>query len=365
MRKWKRFVAVTGLLALGPVLAACGSEDSGGSSATSGTASTAQSGATVADVRFVSPEQKVPECYAQPQPKDLTIGWVNPLGANEGLAALTKALQFETDKLGGKVVALDAQGQPDLQVSQIEQLIARKVDAIITVPLDPKALDPVLRRAKEANIPTIAIEATQDPADSGQFTSQMWSRRDEIGYLQAKAAAALLGPGGKYAQIGFAIPVPANESVIASQKKWGDEFGITSLGRADNASDDIAGGDKAMTELLSQYPDMQGVIGYNEESVVGAAAAARAQGKRDLVFVGANGGSVGIDAVRDGKINATVQMQMVDMGRCGVWGGYDAAEGKTMPPTVKIAAPKLITKENVDQVPTWDEQLQELYGKSS
>ena len=40
---------------------------------------------------------------------------------------------------GCKVIALDDQLSPDKQVSNMQQLLAQEVDAIIFYPLDPKA----------------------------------------------------------------------------------------------------------------------------------------------------------------------------------------------------------------------------------
>jgi ribose transport system substrate-binding protein len=345
-------------------LAGCGSDDDSdaGSSGASGTTTTTKA----ASVPFEgSLENGLPVCYPEPKPKALTIGFANPLDANETVNGEARAMKLETEKLGGKFINIDTKADIDLQVSAIEQLVARKADAIIVFPNDPKALNPALQKAKDAGIPVIGIDANLRGQDPGLYTSQVWQRRDEASYLQAKEAARLMPAGAGYAQVGFVVRVPTIEYSLERAKFWGDKFGLESLGRVDNPSDDIAGGEKAMTEVLSKYPDAKGVVAYNEESATGARSAARASGNRDVTLVGANGGSLGFASVKDGKIDATVQFDVPGIGKCAVWGAYDAAEGQTLPKTVLAAgAPRVITQENVGDTPSWDETLQQRYGKT-
>ena len=47
----------------------------------------------------------------------------------------------------------------DKQVSNMQQLLAQKVKAIVFYPLDPKAMTPVLDQAKKQGVPVVAIDA--------------------------------------------------------------------------------------------------------------------------------------------------------------------------------------------------------------
>ncbi len=52
-------------------------------------------------------------------------------------------------------------GDPAKQVQMVEDLIAKGVDAILVVPNDPTAMEPVLKKAKEKGIVVISHEAQQ------------------------------------------------------------------------------------------------------------------------------------------------------------------------------------------------------------
>jgi ABC-type sugar transport system substrate-binding protein len=361
MRKFRLIAAVVLSLAAAAALAACGS-GSGDAGSSGSTGETSAAAATPA-VQFSSDDEKgAAKAYAQPAgSKALTIGFASPTQANEAVNTLSQAIKVVTESLGGKVVTLDAANSPDKQVSNIQQLIARRVDGIVVWPTDPKALDSALKSAKRAGIPVVGVEAYPDGRDPGEaYDSQIITRRDYMGYLQAKEMADRVGSGGKIAQIGFAVDVPSITYVVERAKYWAEKFGLTVQGKALNPSDDIAGGEKVGTELLAKYPDLKGIIAYNEESAIGAGAAARAQGKRDLALVGNNGGSAGFGAVESGRITATVQFAIPEIGKQAVWALYDLKAGDKVPRVVLGGTPKVVSKETLGDVARWTDQLKTL-----
>ena len=58
---------------------------------------------------------------------------------------------------GSRVVATDANADAQKQLSDMENLIAQNVDAIIVVPWDEKAILPAIETANKKNIPVVAI----------------------------------------------------------------------------------------------------------------------------------------------------------------------------------------------------------------
>jgi ribose transport system substrate-binding protein len=353
------FVLVA-VFAMAAALGACGDDDddSGGDSG-GGSAS-----AEVADVPFSgSLELDVPEGYPEPKSGQLRLGFLNPLKANEFLNTLGRAMQLETERLGGEFVELDAKGDVNTQVSQFNQLIAQNLDGIAVFALDPGSVAPAVKRAKAAGIPLVTIDLNfESTTDIGGFDSQVWQRRDEAAYLGAQEMASRVGKGADVATIDFAVKVPSIVYSIERANFWADKFGLNVLGNASNPSDDIAGGEKAMTQLLGKFPDIQGVIGYNDPSAIGAASAARAQGNPDLTFGGQNGGSDALEAIRAERLSYTAKLDPPSMGKAFAWGLYDLNQGTKVPKTVKAGKPELVTQDNVDQVKSWDEQLEEEYG---
>jgi ABC-type sugar transport system substrate-binding protein len=309
---------------------------------------------------YTGAEAKVPTAYKAPAVKSgtsCTIGFQNPIAANETLSFLQKAIAAEAKRLKCKTVLLDDALSVDKQVSNMQQLLAQKVNAIIFYPLDPKAVNPVLKRAKSANVPVIAIDASfGGSAPPANITTQVTQGRDIQAYLQAQAMAKAK-PKGKVGLIGIGVPVPALKYLNQREAFWAKKLGLSVVGTRDNPSDDVTGGEQAANGLLQSYADMDSVIGYNDPSALGAVTAARSAGRK-LTIVGLNGSSDGIAAVRDGRIAATVQVDSVGWGIQTVRAAYSLISKQNLPlPRTIVRPATLVTKANVGRLKSWDAQV--------
>lgn len=286
-----------------------------------------------------------------------TIGFQSPIAANETLSYWQRAVVAQGKAYGCRVITLDDELNPDKQVSNMEQLLAQKANVIIFYPLDPKATTPVLRKARSQGVPVLAVDASFASTKAVPLiTSQIWQGRDIQAYLQAQTLAKAK-KGAKVGLIGIGVPVPALKYLTQRESFWAKRFGLTVVGTRDNPSDDVTGGEKAANGLLQAYSDMDAVIGYNDPSALGAVVAARGAG-RQLTVVGLNGSSDGVSAVRSGRIAATVQVDPVGWGRQLVYAAYSLITKQNLPlPKIVVRPPRVITKANVGQVPSWAAQV--------
>jgi ABC-type sugar transport system substrate-binding protein len=266
----------------------------------------------------------------------------------------------EARGLGCTVVALDDALSPDKQVSNMQQLLGQNVDAIIFYPLDPKATTPVLKQAQTKDVPVIAIDASfGDTKPVPLIATQVWQGRDIQAYLQANVLADAK-PDANVGLIGIGIPVPAIKYLTERQKNFVEQKGLTVLGTQDNPSDDVTGGEKAGNALLQRNQKIDSVIGYNDPSALGAVIAARATG-RDITVVGLNGSSDGIDGVKTGKLIATVQVDPIGIGSQTAVAAYSLITKQNLPlPPIVIRPGVLVTQDNVDDIPSWQAQLDEI-----
>lgn len=286
------------------------------------------------------------------------IGLQNPLAANESLQYMQKGAVAQAKALRCKIITLDDALSVDKQVSNMQQLLAQKVNAIIFYPLDPKAVNPVLAQAKKQGVPVVAEDAGfGDPKAKGipGVSAGVWQARDIQAYLQVQALRKAK-PGAKVGLIGIGAPVPALKYLAARQAFYAKKAGLTVVGVQDNATDDVTGGQKAGNALVQRYPNMDAVIGYNDPSAIGAVIAARSVGKK-LTVVGLNGTSDGLAAVKDGRLVATVRSESVSIGQELVRGAYLLVTKQKLPAKVVVVRPNVVTKANVNKLPSWDAQL--------
>lgn len=317
---------------------------------------------------YNGPEAKLPTEFPTPTKKagtKCTIGFQNPIAANETLGFWQKGVVAQGKALGCKVITLDDKLSPDQQVTNMQQLLAQHVNAIIFYPLDPKATVPVLKQAKKQGVPVIATDATfGSPKATAPYlpyiATQVWQARDIQAYQQC-AELAKEKPGAKLGLIGIGAPVPALKYLTQRESYWCKKRGITVLGEQDNPTDDVTGGEKAANGLLQRYSSLNAIIGYNDPSAIGAITAARGAG-RQIVAIGVNGSSDGLAAIKAGREAATSQVDAVGWGVQQVYAAYDLITKQHLPlPKIIVRPSTLVTKANVASVPSWAAQVKAIH----
>jgi len=360
-------LAAVALIALILGAAGCGGDDDDAASRTESVATETTGGDTSETGSipegYSGVEADLPTEYDAPEMQSGTsckIGFQNPVAANEFLGFVQRAVIAKAKGYGCTVVALDDALNPDKQVSNMQQLLGQNVGAIIFYPLDPRATQPVLRRAQNQGVPVIAIDASFGNTDPVPLiATQVWQGRDIQAYLQANALAEE-EPDAKVGLIGIGIPVPAIKYLTERQRFYSEEEGMTVVDTQDNPSDDVTGGEKAGNALLQRNQEVDSVIGYNDPSALGAVIAARAT-DRDITVVGLNGSSDGIEGVKSGRLLATVQVDPIGIGSQTAVAAYSLITDKnaSLPPIV-IRPGTLVNQDNVDDIPSWQAQLDDL-----
>ena len=336
------------------------------SACSTGTGSSSQGGSNANIAEFAAqcaagyngPLKALPTGYPEPSKQNLKIGFLQPLGANETVGFLQKFVEKHVVALGGTPIGYDAQGQPDKQVTQMEQLLNQGVDAIIVFPLDASALNPVIAKAKAAHVPVIGMEVDADGGTNiGGFTTQVVEGRDQHAYLHA-CVMSKLHPGAEVAVIGSAAPVPSLAAYVTRVKYWAKTLGLNVVQTASNQTDDVAGGEKAASGILPNRPGIQGIMAYNDPSAIGAYTAARTQSRKFTIF-GVNGGSDAFAAIKDGKEDLSLQHPLDEWSTQLVAAAYDAVQqpGTVLPKTTFPAADKVLTAGSLGQAMPWKQQL--------
>src|ERR1700761_3324131 len=126
------------------------------------------------------------------------LGASLPLAQGPFFTAQIYGMTEEAKKLGYDLVVLDAggYGKVDKQVSDVENLMAQKVKAIMLNPADPTSFAGVLADAKSNHVPVIGAGMPFAGTDGSVSPSHC-----EIGKALAEGAKALLPNGGQLAAL--------------------------------------------------------------------------------------------------------------------------------------------------------------------
>lgn len=232
------------------------------------------------------------------------------------------------------------------QVNLVDQMIARRVNAIVIAPADSKALVTVLKRAREAGILVVNIDNKLD-ADvlrQEKLTIPFVGPDNREGARRVgETLAAKLQKGDKVAII-EGIPTAFN----GQQRRLGFEDAMKAAGmtiatvQAGNWEMEKA--NSVAAGILSEHPDLKAILCANDNMALGVVAAIQDANRAGKVLV------VGFDniaAVRpmlaDGRIVATADQHAGDLAVFGIEAALKILKGEA-PPADQTTKVDLITK---------------------
>jgi simple sugar transport system substrate-binding protein len=175
---------------------------------------------------------------------------------------------------------------PAQQEKVIEDLIAKKVDAIIVVPDDAKVLELVLKKARDQGIVVLTHESPDQQI--GQWDIETI---DSEKYAQANVdeLAKYMHNKGGYAIYVGSLTVPlhntwANYAIKYQQEKYPAMKEVTSrLPVGENLDNSYS----TTLDLMKTYPDLKGIIGFGSLGPIGAGqAVAQKRAQNKLAVVG-------------------------------------------------------------------------------
>ncbi len=294
------------------------------------------------------------------------VWYADVMDANPVATAVTQGFYAALQENGidmTRSLAIDpTAGQIDLavQVQGLTRALAADVDAIAYFVLDPASGEPQVRDALAADIPVFAVmgqpgfevNAYQQMDDEGQ------------GYAAAKHLAENLPKGAKVTIIS-GPPTPNVNALDKGAMRAFEEAGLEIVGDIEqqrNLDDNADGGKKVMQGILQSHPDIEGVFAMNDDTAIGAIAAAKQAGA-DVLFTSRNGTADGVGAVKAGDLLATCDIQPIQVGMAIGQAVADHINGvKEYTGTELLDGPAsdscLITADNVDDWKPYEEQVQ-------
>jgi ribose transport system substrate-binding protein len=256
----------------------------------------------------------------------LTRGHLFYRDLEEGLAA-------EAAKGGYRLVVTSADFDLGKQAAQIEDFVARKVDAIVVCPVDSKGVGPAIRRANAAGIPVFTADIA---AQEGDVVCHIASDNVAGGRLAGEYLARLLDGKGKIA----IVNQPAITSVL--DRVEGFRQAVSKFPGLAIVADVNGQGvrDRALevaADVLQAHPDLDGIFGINDDSALGAMDAARQLARDRVAIVGYDATPPAVDAIRKGApLKADVIQYPRKIGAATVEMIRRHFAGETLPKTLPI-----------------------------
>lgn len=278
--------------------------------------------------------------------KDMkTIGVTLSTQNNPWFVTMKERLISYGKEKGVKVIVLDSQNDSAKELSNVEDLISKNVNALLINCIESKSCSSAVREADMQHIPVVTIDRTAESDKVKSFVAaDNVKGAMEVGQYLAKA----LHNKGNIAQI---EGTPGSTPAIERGEGFAKGIEGTDIHIVTSINGDFMRS-KAMTvmeDILQSHPDIVAVFTQNDEMGAGAIQAIKAAGKTGkILVVSFDGQPIMIDAISHDEAIATTLQDPNIIADYSIDTAIKVINGESVP--IKTSVPTvLINKENVEK----------------
>jgi len=242
---------------------------------------------------------------------------------------------------------VDAKEDMAKQMDQVENFIVQQKDAIIIVPVDTSATDPMTSAATEAGVKLVYVN--RKPANLPEGTYYVGSEEIVAGRLQMEFLSEAMGEEGKIAILmgkldneGALKRTEGNEEIAAKFD------GIEIVDKQTGLWQRNEGMMKTEDWINRFGDDLKAIASNNDDMALGAIQALKDAGREDILVVGVDATPDGLAALEAGDLAATVFQDAAGQGGGAVEVAYGSVSG-TQSEQVKMIPFKLVTPDNLSE----------------
>ena len=258
--------------------------------------------------------------------KEITIGLAMHNQTETWAVQFKDSFVAAAEAAGCKVSVTDANSTASNQVSQIEDLVAQGVDALVVLPADYTALGNALKTAADAGIPVVNCDSKVAEEDqqyiSCFITADCYGGGVTCGeYLAEKLPENAVIGGLNYPQL----------SVIA------DRFVGLADALKDAGRDDVTIIEKDCTDLsaiasytedmLMANPEIIGFVCLNDNTALSCYGACAQLGREDCIVIGFDGSPAGKQSIADHQMTGSMVYSPIDLANAGFKAAYAIITG--------------------------------------
>lgn len=189
------------------------------------------------------------------------IPWFNAM--EEGIKARAAELGVSAEMIG------PTSADPALQVRAIEDLIAKGVDVIGVVPNDEAALEPVLKKARDAGIKVVSHEG---PGLNNVDWNFELASADGFGEAHAELLCSKAEKPGKYAVYVGSLTVPLHNAWADAAVAWmgANCAEVELVGERYGVAESVDDSRSTALDLIAANPDLRGFLAFGSQGPIGA-----------------------------------------------------------------------------------------------
>jgi ABC-type sugar transport system substrate-binding protein len=242
-----------------------------------------------------------------------------PYGANAAVDAICHGLESRLAENGIELrVAYADFADPDWRAEADRAVRAGAdagFDAIVIWVTDPATPADAVGYARGKGVPVVSFERPRFAVDA----SVVYPNFNQGTYM-AEYLATLLPPGGRVAVVGGPDVVDDIELLLGIVHGL-KASGLTRVNdpenpRYKNTTDVASGGKEKTANLLADFGNLDGLVPFNDETLLGAVEALREAGRLgEVKMVSRNGTPAAVQLVRDGIHHGTWDIDPIGIGQ--------------------------------------------------
>ncbi|MFI9154581.1 substrate-binding domain-containing protein [Streptomyces sp. NPDC053367] len=290
--------------------------------------------------------------------KPVTIGFAGPQADHGWLNAINVNARRRAEKYSDVTLEI-TEGSNDTatQIGQIETLVNKKVDVLVVLPADGKALTQAGLEAMRAGIPVVNLDRIFNTPQA----YRCWIGGDNYG--MGLNAGHYIGERLKDKPDARVVELAGLDNLeLTKQRTQGFDDALKNYPNIRKVARQAAeftveSGQAKMAQLLQAQPDFDALWNHDDDQGVGALRAVEQAGRDDFLMVGGAGALSAFQAIKrdDGVLKATVlypptmAASAIDLARAlGQGKGVGGLAEFEIPASLTLYS-AVVDKDNVDQ----------------
>ncbi|MDR2574844.1 MAG: sugar ABC transporter substrate-binding protein [Treponema sp.] len=277
--------------------------------------------------------------------KAMTFGYTCKQLSNPFFTILEQTIREEVEKKGGRLITVDSDMDPQKQISQIEDMIKQKIDALFLNPVDSETIRPALVSLNKANIPVINFDS--EVRDIDMVAAYVGSDNYNAGYVCGLDMVKRLPNGGPIAVLDSPARLSSRNRIDGFHEAI-EENGFTVVFLRDTRGD-FSTAQRHIEDMFKSYPEVAAIMGVNDPTALGALAACQAANHTNILIYGIDGSPAAkAEIAKRGQFAGTGAQSPISIAKESAAVAYKILNKQPYEKRIPVST-FIINQENIDQ----------------
>ncbi|MFV5686496.1 substrate-binding domain-containing protein [Flavobacterium sp. GB2R13] len=218
------------------------------------------------------------------------------------------------------------------QIEDIEKMIDNKLDVIIVAPYGSDSIVPVIEKANKKGIPVIIVDRK---VNTSNYTSFLGADNVEVGHIAGKYIVSMSKAHATILEIKATTDISPGVERSLGFKQIIDQY--PNIKKISITAPNLASINNNFSKVLDSMPKIDYVFAFNDIIALQAWEVAKRKGReKNIKFIGIDGlndPNGGIQAVKDGKLTATIL--------------YPTGGSEAIKLAIKLVNKEIVSKNNI------------------